>query len=52
MRLRGLQATARAAGRLFGLGLGVFSEISASGSPATGDAVSRRCPGQMPRGSS
>jgi aerobic carbon-monoxide dehydrogenase large subunit len=32
VRLRGVQATARATGRLFGLGLGVFSEISASGS--------------------
>lgn len=31
-RLRARQAEARAAGRLFGVGLGVFNEISASGS--------------------
>lgn len=32
LRLRAAQAEARAAGRLFGVGLGVFNEISASGS--------------------
>ena len=32
VRLRSVQAAARAAGRLFGVGLGVFNEISASGS--------------------
>jgi aerobic carbon-monoxide dehydrogenase large subunit len=32
LRLRAVQAEARAAGRLFGVGIGVFNEISASGS--------------------
>ncbi|HYX97806.1 MAG TPA: xanthine dehydrogenase family protein molybdopterin-binding subunit [Geodermatophilus sp.] len=33
-RLRAVQAETRAAGRLFGVGIGVFNEISASGSQA------------------